>query len=184
MFCNLFTFAALPLVGLDRFIFPIALIMAVVSFSLRLKPIGGWLLYFYYWICVFLAVAVVDVAHHPEAYFSSSTKADLHLALIMATIPRLIAAVALLVTALFLAIKREWIWVERVRFGLIVTVLCAGISVAIDHYYFPRSVLPSGTRLAGLLAWTIYFFVSARVQAVFLTKTWEAEIKQSIRNSL
>jgi hypothetical protein len=131
--------------------------MAVVSFALRLKPIGGWLLYFYHWTSVFVFVGIVDVVRHPQAYFLTSLKADLHMALIMATMPRLIAGLALLSAALLLVVKREWIWVERVRFCLIVTALCAGISVVIDHYYFPRAVLLNASRLARLVAWTTYF---------------------------
>ena len=56
--------------------------------------------------------------------------------------------------------------------------------MVIDHYYFPKSVLLNAARFAGLLMWTIYFFVSKRIHSVFLTKTWEMEMGPAPRNPL
>lgn len=149
--------------------------MALVSYARKSKNIGGWLLYFYYWICVFLLSFLWEVVQYPAAYFGRSVKPDVQLALIMATLPRLIAVSVLVTVAFLLLLKRERVWVERVRFCMIIAALCAGISVVIDLYYFPPSAYSNAARLGGLLLWTSYFFVSERVEAVFLTKTWEAE---------
>lgn len=70
------------------------------------------------------------------------------------------------------------------RLCMIITSLCAGISVVIDHYYFPRSTFTNGVRLIGLSLWTLYFFVSMRVNDVFRTKTCEAEQGSGERSSL
>ncbi len=180
----LFTFVTVPLAALDRIIYPVALIMVLVSFARRRNAIGGWLLYFYYWICASLLVRIAEVVWHPETFLTTNLKPDLHLALIMTTLPRFIANLVLVIAALVLAKKREWGWVERVRFWLIITTLCTGISVGIDYYYFPKSVLLNAARLAGLLMWTIYFFVSTRIHSVFLTKTWETEMGRAPLNPL
>lgn len=169
------TFVKLSSVALNRILIPIAIVMALISYGRRHKDIGGWLLYFYYWISVFLLVFVLDVLQNPAAFFTVELKPDMHLALIMATVPRLISIVVLIGAAFFLLTEREWVWVERVRMCLLITAVCAGISVVIDHYYFPGSVYVNSLRLIGLVLWTLYFFVSKRIQAVFLTKTWEAQ---------
>jgi hypothetical protein len=180
----IFTFVAVPLTVLNQIIYPVALIMVIVSFARRKEAMGGWLLYFYYWICTSLFVRIAEVVWHPETFFTTNLKPDLHLALIMTTLPRLIASLVLVIAALALVKKREWLWVERVRFWLIITTICTGISVGIDHYYFPNSVLLNAARLAGLLTWTIYFFVSRRIHAIFLTKTWRMEMGQEPLNLL
>jgi hypothetical protein len=47
--------------GLNRVFLVAALIFAVVSVLRRKEPIGGWLLYFYYWIFALLAISLVNV---------------------------------------------------------------------------------------------------------------------------
>ena len=59
------------------------------------------------------------------------------MALIMAAVPRLLASGTMVIVAFLLLKTREWIWVERLRLCMIITSLCAGISVAIDHCSFP-----------------------------------------------
>ena len=170
--------------ALNRIIVPVAVMMAIVSYVRRNQAIGGWLLYFYYWICAFLFVFLMDVIQHPAAYFSKTFKPDIHLALMIAALPRLIASGTMVITAFLLLKKKEWIWVERLRLCLIVTSLCAGISVVIDNYYFPRSIFTNFIKLIGLLIWTAYFFASMRVNDVFRTKTWEAEHQDREGNAL
>ena len=180
----LFTFFTVPLAALNRMIYPAALIMVLVSFAKRRNAMGGWLLYFYYWICTSLLVRFAEVVWYPETFLTTNLKPDLHLALIMTTLPRFIANLVLVIAALVLAKKREWSWVERVRFWLIITTLCTGISLGIDQYYFPKSVPVNATRFAGFLTWTMYFFVSRRIHSVFLTKTWDKEMGLAPLNPL
>jgi hypothetical protein len=168
MTTTVFSSAMLEPAPLNRILSVLAVVMALVSYLSRRKNIGGWLLYFYYWISAFLLAFLWEVVQNPAAYFRRSSKPDLQLALIMATLPRLIAVLSLAAAAFLLLLKREWLWVERVRSCLLIAALCAGISVVIDHYYFPQAVLSNAARLGGLLLWTGYFFVSERVEAVFL----------------
>jgi hypothetical protein len=181
---NLIYFFPITSHSLNKIILPLATIMAITSYLRRNKAIGGWLLYFYYWICVFLFLFLADVAQHPAAYFSNALKPDIHVALIMAAVPRLLASGTMVIVAFLLLKTREWIWVERLRLCMIITSLCAGISVVIDHYYFPRSTFTNGVRLIGLSMWTLYFLVSMRVNDVFRTKTSEAEHESGEPTSL
>ena len=93
----LFTFLTVPLATLNRIIYPVALIMVLVSFAKRRNAIGGWLLYFYYWICASLLVRIAEVVWYPETFLTTKLKPDLHLALIMTTLPRLIANLVLVI---------------------------------------------------------------------------------------
>lgn len=148
---NLFMLAAITPADPNRIIVPAGLIMAIVSIVRRKEAFGSWLLYFYHWICAFLIGLPADAVGNPAVYFSSTLKPAIHLALIMATVPRLMSTAVLVTVAFILVQKREWTWGERVRSRLITTTVCAGISVAIDYYYFPQSLYANAIKLVGAL---------------------------------
>jgi hypothetical protein len=96
-----------------------------------------------------------------------------HLALIAAAYPRLFALMGVVVAAAVVLKRREWLWIERRRFLLGVTVVIAGISVVLDAIYFHRSLFTNLVRCVMLGVWLSYFHVSKRVNHVFRTRDWE-----------
>jgi len=158
---------------LGRLLYPVALAFGIASMATRKNAIGGWLLYFYYWMFAFLTTYVLDVALHPSVFLThEGQKPEGHLALILAAFPRLLACAATVVFACLLLHYREWNWVEKLRLSLLVTCAASFVSVIIDSQYFPTVVLPNAARCAGVVLWTLYFYKSERVERVFRTHDW------------
>ena len=155
-------------------LFYISVAFIVVCIAGRRQAIGGLLLYFYYWIFALLYISLRDIALHMEV-FSPSFRSPLmnHEALVLAVFLRLFVYLAVATVAIVLLVKREWVWVERLRLILLAGVLIAGLSIWLDVRYFPRSIRWNGTRWIGLCYWLGYFFVSKRVHHVFRTHDWE-----------
>lgn len=161
-------------VGMNAILSPAFFIMALVSYVRREKDIGGWLMYFYYWMSAVLVVYLHDAIGNYRVFLPSS-KLDTahHMALISAVYPRLFALLGVIGVSVALLKWREWEWIERLRLMLGVTVVVAGISVALDAVYFPRSLFANALRWVMLCMWLSYFQFSKRVHHVFRTKDWD-----------
>ena len=156
----------------SRFVVLAAIAFAIASMVRRDEDIGGFLLYFYFWIFATPLVFASDIVMHPQAFLRADRHDAFHLALILATFPRLIAFVVATVMAVMLLFRREWDWVERVQLALSVCVIISLLSLAINWKCFPNSLRSNAIRWISLLLWTIYFFVSKRVNHVFRTRDW------------
>jgi hypothetical protein len=105
-------------------LFPFALVIAITSYIRRKQDIGGWLMYFYYWIGAVLAVYLKDALGNYRVFLPSSKLDPVkHLALIVAVYPRLFALPGVVAVAVAVLKRREWLWIERLRFMLGVTVV-------------------------------------------------------------
>jgi hypothetical protein len=169
--------------GIDRLLGPTALVFVIVAILRRREEIGGWLLYFYYWIFAVCLIFSCDVILHYRAFLPlHGREAINHQALYLAVFPRLAALYAVLVVSLQLLRNRESVWVERLRAFLLVGVLVGGVSIWIDIRFFPKSAQANGARFAGLLLWFLYFHLSKRVQQVFYLKNWANPLLGNDRN--
>jgi hypothetical protein len=165
---------AFPMTWLNAILFPVALLVAVLSYVRRKQDIGGWLMYFYYWIAAVLVAYLKDALGNFRVFIPSSRMDPAtHLALIVAVYPRLFALAAVVAVATAVLRRRDWILVERLRFMLGVTVVIAATSVVLDAIYFPRSLFVNVTRCVMLSVWFLYFCFSKRVHHVFRTKDWD-----------
>jgi hypothetical protein len=163
-----------PATELNAILLPVALVVAVLSYIRRRKEIGGWLMYFYYWIAAVLVVYLKDALGNYRVFLPSSRMDPAkHLALIVAVYPRLLALAAVVVIATAVLNRRDWILIERLRFMLGVTVAIAATSVVLDAIYFPGALFPNVTRCVMLSVWLLYFYFSKRVHHVFQTKDWD-----------
>jgi hypothetical protein len=152
----------------------ISVAFVVLSIVGRKQAIGGWLLYFYYWIFAVVFISLRDIALHPYVFRPSSGPGSVnHEALVLAVFPRLFVYLAVAAVAIVLFVKREWVWVERLRVVLLAGVVIAGVSVWLDVRYFPTSTRYNTARWIGLCLWLVYFFVSKRVHHVFRTHDWD-----------
>jgi hypothetical protein len=173
MYAEILQSAAAPSSPLNRVFLPMALVFAVVSYFRRKKSIGGWLLYFYYWIyALFVAYAYDVVAHYRVFLPSAKVDSEHHLALIATVYPRLIALVVVIGIAMIMLKQREWVWVERLRLALGAEIVIAGISVGLDARYFPKFF--GLGRCVMMFLWFLYFCFSDRVYSVFRLKDWES----------
>jgi len=175
MFAEILQSTVAPPSPLNRVFFPLALIFAVVCYLRRKESIGGWLLYFYYWIYALVVAYAYDAFAHYRV-FLSTTKVDSehHLALFAVAYPRLLALAVVVGVAMILLKRREWVWVERLRLALGAEIIIAGVSVALDAKYFPKSFTVNLGRCVMMLLWFLYFCLSDRVYSVFRLKDWES----------
>jgi hypothetical protein len=154
---------------------PLALVFGVVSYLRRKESIGGWLLYFYYWIYALAVAYAYDVLARYRVFLPSSEQdSEHHLALIAVAYPRLLALAVVVGVAMILLKRREWVWVERLRLALGAEIIIAGISVALDARYFPKSFALNLGRCVMMFLWFLYFCLSDRVYSVFRLKDWES----------
>jgi hypothetical protein len=100
--------------------------------------------------------------------------------LIVAVYPRLFALLGVVGIAVAVLKWREWLWIERLRLMLGVTIFIAGISVVLDAIFFPRSLVPNLTRWIMLCVWLLYFSFSERVRGVFHAKDWNQTTAQTV----
>ncbi len=175
MYVEILQSVAAPSNPLNRVFLPLALIFAVASYLRRRESIGGWLLYFYYWIYALLVAYAYDVFAHYRVFLPSS-KADCehHLALMATVHPRLFALGVVIGIAMIMLKKREWVWVERLRLALGAEIAIAAVSVALDAKYFPKSFTLNLGRCVMMFLWFLYFCFSDRVYSVFRLKDWES----------
>ena len=175
MYAEILQTAAAPSSPLNKVFLPLALVFAVVSYLRRKESIGGWLLYFYYWIyALFVAYAYDVFAHYRVFLPSSKVDSEHHLALIATVYPRLFALGVVMGIAMIMLKQREWVWVERLRLALGAEIVIAGISVGLDAKYFPKSFGLNLGRCVMMLLWFLYFCLSDRVYSVFRLKDWES----------
>lgn len=156
------------------FLLYISIAFIVMCIVRRKEAIGGWFLYFYYWIFAVLFTSLQNITQHLDVY-SPSFRSDAfnHEVLILAVFPRLFVYLAVAAVAVALVVKREWAWVERLRVALLAGVLIAGLSVLLDVRYFPGSTRSNAMRWVGLCFWLGYFLISKRVHHVFRTHDWD-----------
>jgi hypothetical protein len=175
MYAEILQSAGVPLNPLNRLFFPLAVIFAVVCYLRRKESIGGWLLYFYYWIYALVVAYAYDVFVHYRVFLPSSEQDhEHHLALIAVTYPRLMALAVVVGVAMILLKRREWVWVERLRLAIGVEIIIAGVSAGLDAKYFPKSFGVNLGRCVMMFFWLLYFYLSDRVYSVFRLKDWES----------
>jgi hypothetical protein len=166
------------------FLLYISIAFIVVCVTGRKHTVGGWLLYFYYWIFAVLFISLWDIARHLNVYSPSFRSESVnHEALVLAVFPRLFVYLAVAAVAIVLLVKKEWVWVERLRVVLLAAVLIAGLSLWLDVRYFPGSTRSNVQRWIGLCLWLTYFLISKRVHHVFRTHDWDKFVGQMTTDS-
>jgi hypothetical protein len=169
-----------PLQDLKGLLPAIALVCAIVSYMRRKEEIGGWLLYFYFWIWAVFLSYVTNILGHYSVYLPSSKIApEQRMALIVAVIPRLLVFAAVIGIATVLFRRREWLWVQRLRLVIGAAVVISAVSLVVDVRYFPATLLVNGSRFAGLCVWFLYVCFSKRIRRVFQTKDWLSHVAKN-----
>jgi hypothetical protein len=160
--------------SVNAILIPVGLVFAIVSIARRHRALGGWLLYFYFWFTALVVVRFLQVIQHFPRYLDvKHLGPELHLALLIATFPRLLACSVTVVVAYLLLRYWDWAWVDKLRLSLVVTAVIACLSLILDMRYFPTVLLSNVMQWVGIVLWTLYFYGSERVERVFRTRDWE-----------
>jgi hypothetical protein len=88
------------------------------------------------------------------------------------TMPRVGLLVALALVGVMLIRTYDWQWVVVMRYVLIMDAAVGLISVVADTRYFPNRVGADAVTVVFPIAYTIYFYISARVRSVFVDRMW------------
>jgi hypothetical protein len=150
---------------------PLGLLVGVVCYGRRKKPIGGWLLFFFW--SVFSGGVISAIFMDIKSFLPETWNDPLLYSLSLAsTVPSLVAELCLIVAAIALLRIRTWSWVVRIRWILAAMILCELIGLLIDTKYFPDNLFLDGYSLILPSVFLPYMFRSKRVSLVFLTKNW------------
>ncbi len=159
---------------INHFAPEVVILLALLSYFRRKEEIGGWLLVFFSQIYVGAVVVLLgSIPIVAKAFPATPAVARPGSKLVVViTLLRLAAYAIVAVVSTFLLREHNSVWVERLRFTLVASLLLNGITLIFDILYFPHTLVRNLSGWLVLLAWLIYFFVSARVKMVFFSKTW------------
>lgn len=154
-------------------------ILVVVScYHSRKKPIGGWLLFFFYQIWIGGAAALFTTITKMDQFLPSAWSGDSHYAVFLfGTLPHIFMLFIQTIVATVLYFRKEVKWLKLLRGLLCVTFVAVVLHNVIDGTVFHQNGAATAffSLPAVLLAiWIAYLFLSKRVKAVFETKTFVA----------
>jgi hypothetical protein len=153
---------------------PLILVLGIANYSVKRQRIGGWLLFFCGQISIGTLGALLMVLSNYHLYLAPERLGlQRWLALLVVQCAPLFTGIATIVAAAFLLVEQTWDAVMRLRYVLIAHACAAALAILIDFKYFP-SALPERLGAAAMTAvWIAYFYMSLRVQSVFLTRDWD-----------
>jgi hypothetical protein len=137
-----------------------AVVIAIICYSARKKPIGGWLLYYYISLYAGLAFSLLLLAttlqnYSPARWQSTELYA---LAIASTTLGQLILIMQPVVATILLKC-REWKWLRLLRTILIGGVIWSAISVVLDSAFFSQGLAALDClTFVWLVIWLAYFF--------------------------
>jgi hypothetical protein len=153
-------------------------IVAIICYIRRKKPIGGWLLYFFWSIFGGGLITAIFVAAGIKNYLPVSWEDHFLYSLFLAsTVPAIAVEACLIVAAIALLRSRNWGWVMRIRWILAADIVAGIVAVLIDAKFFPDNLFFDVYGLIFPSIFLPYLFRSERVRRVFLNKDWDEEIK-------
>jgi hypothetical protein len=159
--------------------FPLGgIIPALICNARKRKPIGGWLMLFYWQLYSGLLITGIFFATNIQSYvpenFDSSTKFRLFLA---SVVPGLLLFAVKCAVATLLLSARTWDMLRLLRLVMLGELLADVIGSVIDVAYFPDNVAINLvlTIIPGLI-WLAYMFRSKRVQHIFYLQDWDVAV--------
>jgi hypothetical protein len=144
----------------------LALLAAVIAIFRRKRPIGGWLLYFFFQVVLGLALvfATTRWRRYLPDYWGDPSQ---YLLYAISNLPRIILLIAICALTLLLFYTRQRQWVVAVRLTLLAYAVVTLVKLLVDALYFPENVRLTAISLAFPCVWMVYFAESRRVHRVF-----------------
>jgi hypothetical protein len=152
-------------------------IVGLVCYRRRERPIGGWLLYFFWSVFSGAVMTAIFLAIGIKSYLPAAWNGQgfLYSLFLTSTLPSIAVEIYLVVAAIALLRTRSWQWVSRLRSILTASICAHLIALLIDARFFPGESSNLFLDAYGLIFPVIflpYLFRSQRVQRVFLSKDW------------
>lgn len=159
---------------------PGAIVAWVVCAARKRYSIGGWLLFYYWQIFAGAALAAFMICTAGyRSYMPEIHGTPMHFWLFfISAAPYLVLLFLQAAVGLMLLCVRTWDVLELLRYVVLASAAFAWIGVTIDLYKFEANVPLSVTAAIQMTVWTIYFFVSKRVESVFKHDNWEQPLGQ------
>jgi hypothetical protein len=143
------------------------------------KPIGGWLMFFYWQLYGGLLVTVIFFLIGIEAYVPENAADGKTFVLLMVSmlLPVVLYVVKTLIATLCLC-ARTWDMLQLLRWVIIGELVLGVIGLGVDTGFFPDRV-SAGLTLFGLVqdvCWLVYLFKADRVRHVFRSHDWDIAV--------
>ena len=157
-------------------VFPLLLILAIVSYARKGSPIGGWLFFVCGHIYLNVLAGLLVLLSNLSIYSSIHTIGlERYLAMLGARLPLTAVGIIGAVALTILLVEFTWEALIRLRYILVALACSSLLTLIIDLRYFPSAVPQRVGGLVSALLWLAYFYQSTRVQLVFLTHQWDGE---------
>lgn len=148
-----------------------------VCSSRKRRPIGGWLLFFYWQLYAGLLVSVamwcLTIQSYVPENFDDSRKFWCFLA---SAVPGLVLFSIKCCVATLLLSARLWGMLKLLRYTIVAELVAALVGVAIDSVYFPDNIALSLLTIIPDLIWLLYFFKSRRIEHIFKQHDWTVAV--------
>ena len=157
--------------------FPLGLIPIWICSARKRKPIGGWLMFYYWQLYSGLLITAVFFAMNIQSYVPENVESTRTFSLFLASIvPVQLSLVAECAVATLLLSTRTWDMFKLLRWVMVAGVAAAVLGTGIDAIYFPDNLPLSLLATASDLLWLAYVFRSKRVRHVFCLHDWDSAV--------
>jgi hypothetical protein len=152
-----------------------ALFTASFCISRRKQEIGGWLLYYYIqlYLGAVLSIPIFALSFNNYRPSSWSVQPALYPLFLLSTVPGVLIPPVQLIIAERLRQSRDSAWLPTPRHVLWIELAAAVLAILLDSKYFDLN--SAGLDAVGLIwpgVWLPYFYISNRVNRVFVRKDW------------
>jgi len=154
------------------------IILGIICNSRKKKPIGGWLLFYFWQLYAGLVVTTLQFSTNLQSYVPENFD-DKHLfyLFIVSSVPLLIVYALQVAVATFLISVKTWDLVRLLRSLIMTEIVAITIAIPINAKYFPDNIFINVYNLLLAFAWLIYFFKAQRVIHVFKTHDWDKPVR-------
>jgi len=155
----------------------ISLVILIICYASRKKPIGGWLLCYYIALYLGTIFTVMMTIGPLDNYNPQNWYEKLRYGLFLAsTIPSYVTKLAEIVAATVLLFKRyrSQSTVNMLKIVFVLSILFSVLSGGIHVAQWKDALLADFVRLVWSVVWLFYFSRSHRVEYVFKNKKWHS----------
>jgi len=152
------------------------IVTAIICYARRKKPIGGWLLYFFWSIFGGGLITAIFVAAGIKNYLPASWSDGFSYSLfLLSAVPSIVIQAGLVAAAVALLRSRDWRWAIRIRWMLAADIFVGIVAALIHSKFFHSSLFLDVYGLIFPSIFLPYMLWSKRVRRVFQSKDWDAE---------
>jgi hypothetical protein len=149
----------------------------LICYSQRKKPIGGFLMFYYWSLYAGIFVSLLLFGANLQSYVPESFEDEkLYHSFLLSVVPLLIVYFMQVIVASLMLRVRSWGMLKLLRGLLLAELACALIEVAIHMVHFEDNLPLDAYTVVCTMIWVTYFFISKRVSHVFELNDWEIAV--------